>query len=129
MSLELSKIVAMRLRKTLLDRGMTQMQVARALGITHQTVGAYCSGRKPIINSCLLQICEHLGLDLAEVLRKEEPYQPPLDVQITEYARLGAMVGVRDYLKTFGGLRVGEHVCTNAQREDRTSISQCSCGL
>lgn len=93
----------MRLRKTLLDRGMTQMQVARALGITHQTVGAYCSGRKPIINNCLLQICEHLNLDLAEILSKERP----LDPQLVDAARLGAMVGVRDYLQNFGALRVG----------------------
>ena len=73
-----NKIVASNLRRLMYERGVTQTDMARALGFTKQSVSHWMNGEHLPRMSKMDKICEYLGCkrsDLMEVdkARKTEP--------------------------------------------------------
>ncbi len=107
-----NKIVASNLRRLMYERGVTQIDMARALGFTKQSVSHWMNGEHlPRMNK-MDKICEYLGCkrsDLMEVdkTRKTEPMtaeQAQL-IQLTMQADAENVHLVLEMLKRLEGLK------------------------
>jgi putative transcriptional regulator len=66
----------LRLKAARALRGMSQKDVAEAVGVTRQTVNAIESGDyNPTINLCIA-ICKALGKSLDELFWEEDSHEP-----------------------------------------------------
>lgn len=107
-----NKIVASNLRRLMYERGVTQTDMARALGFTKQSVSHWMNGEHlPRMNK-MDKICEYLGCkrsDLMEVdkARKTEPMtteQAQL-IQLTMQADTENVHLVLEMLKRLEGIK------------------------
>ena len=63
-------------------RGLTQMEVSTALGVTQSVYTSYETGRRPISFPTALNICKYLELDINDFvmsLSRKKPTILPLD--------------------------------------------------
>ena len=66
---ELSELVAKRLRKAIENAGLSQSDFAEKCGLTFATVNAFCNGRGKIVNDTLHRMAEMLGLPIEHFIR------------------------------------------------------------
>lgn len=65
--------IKIRLREILEDRGMSQRELARLMGIRHPTINHLCSDQVDrVYIRTLEQICEVLQIDISELIVSEK---------------------------------------------------------
>lgn len=67
------------LRRLLSDQGLQQKDLAKMVGVSHQSVSAWCKGYKVPRMQMMNKIAQALGCTLAELT---EPNRPSVDQEI-----------------------------------------------